>query len=103
MDAHDELFYRLNDPDPHTQAMAELDLLDEIFGGNFVERWLKWNGFEVALRDELAGVSSGLGAGLVWIRHGRYEPLSRRSARQAFSSVRARDSYCLADSSTRHA
>ncbi len=35
------LFYRLNDPDPHTQAMAELDLLDEIFGGNFVERWLK--------------------------------------------------------------
>ena len=35
MDAHDELFYRLNDPDPHTQAMAELDLLDEIFGGNF--------------------------------------------------------------------
>ncbi len=26
MDAHDELFYRLNDPDPHTQAMAELDL-----------------------------------------------------------------------------
>ncbi len=27
MDAHDELFYRLNDPDPHTQVMAELDLL----------------------------------------------------------------------------
>ena len=41
LDAHDELFYRLNDPDPHTQAMAELDLLDRIFGGNFVERWLK--------------------------------------------------------------
>ena len=51
MDAHDKLFYRLNDPDPHTQAMAELDLLDEIFGGNFVERWLKWNGFEDSLRD----------------------------------------------------
>ena len=37
MDAHDKLFYRLNDPDPHTQAVAELDMLDEIFGGNFVE------------------------------------------------------------------
>ena len=31
--------------------MAELDLLDRIFGGNFVERWLKWNGFEDALQD----------------------------------------------------
>ncbi len=50
MDAHDELFYRLNDPDPHTQVMAELDLLYKIFGGNFVERWL-WNGFEDALRE----------------------------------------------------
>ncbi len=47
MDAHDGLFYRLNDPDPHTQVMAELDLLHKIFGGNFVERWLAWNGFEV--------------------------------------------------------
>ena len=51
MDAHDELFYRLNDPDPHTQVMAELDLLHKIFGGNFVERWLEWNGFEDALRE----------------------------------------------------
>ena len=51
MDAHDKLFYRLNDPDPHTQAMAELDLLDRIFGGNFVERWLEWNGFEEELRE----------------------------------------------------
>jgi len=51
MDAHDELFYRLNDPDPHTQATAELDLLHEIFGRNFVERWLEWNGFEEALRE----------------------------------------------------
>ena len=34
MDAHDELFYRLNDPDPHTRVMAELDLLYKIFGGN---------------------------------------------------------------------
>ena len=51
MDAHEKLFCRLNDPDPHTQAMAELDLLDEIFGGNFVERWLEWNGFEDALRE----------------------------------------------------
>ncbi len=31
--------------------MAELDLLDEIFGGDFVERWLKWNGFEDELRE----------------------------------------------------
>jgi len=51
MDAHDELFYRLNDPDPHTRARAELDLLDESFGGNFVERWLEWNGFEDTLRE----------------------------------------------------
>ncbi len=29
--------------------MAELDLLYKIFGGNFVERWLEWNGFEDAL------------------------------------------------------
>jgi len=50
MDAHDKLFYRLNDPDPHTQAMAELDLLDGIFGKGFVERWLEWNGLEDALR-----------------------------------------------------
>jgi hypothetical protein len=31
--------------------MAELDLLDKIIGGNFVERWLEWNGFEEALRE----------------------------------------------------
>ena len=31
--------------------MAELDLLDEIFGGDFVERWLEWNGFADALRE----------------------------------------------------
>ncbi len=48
MDAHDELFYRLNDPDPHTQVMAELRLLAKILGDNFVERWLEWNGFEDA-------------------------------------------------------
>ncbi len=51
MDAHDELFYRLNDPVPHTQVMAELDLLYKIFGGNFVERWLEWNGFEYEPRS----------------------------------------------------
>ncbi len=51
MDAHDELFYRLNDPDPHTQVMAEVDLLYKIFGGNFVERWLAWNGFECEPRS----------------------------------------------------
>ncbi len=31
--------------------MAELDLLYKVFGGNFVERWLEWNGFEDALRE----------------------------------------------------
>ncbi len=31
--------------------MAELDLLHKIFGGNFVERWLEWNGFEDELRE----------------------------------------------------
>ncbi len=51
MDAHDELFHRLNDPDPHTQAMADLDLLYKIFGGNFVERWLEWDGFEDELEE----------------------------------------------------
>ncbi len=51
MDAHDELFYRLNDPDPHTQVTAELKLIGTIFSGNFVERWLEWNGFEYALRE----------------------------------------------------
>jgi len=51
MDANDKLFYRLNDPDPHTAAMAELDLLDKIFGGNFVERWLEWNGLEDELQE----------------------------------------------------
>ncbi len=59
MDAHDELFYRLNDPDPHTQVMAELDLLYKIFGGNFVERWLEWNGFEDELREWRAFRSGG--------------------------------------------
>ena len=51
MDAHDELFYRFNDPDPEVQVMAELDLLDRIFGGSFVVRWLEWNSFDDALRE----------------------------------------------------
>ncbi len=51
MDAHDELFYRLNDPDPEVSAWAELQLIGRIFGGNFVERWLEWNGFENELRE----------------------------------------------------
>ena len=58
MDAHDELFYRLNDPDAHTQVMAELDLLYRIFGCNFVERWLEWNGFEDELREWRAARSA---------------------------------------------
>ncbi len=61
MDAHDELSYRLNDPDPHTQVMAELDLLNKIFGGNFVERRLERNGFEDALRERRAARSAGSG------------------------------------------
>lgn len=56
MDAHDELLYGLNDPDPHTAAMAELHA---IFGGNFVERWLEWNGFEDALREWRSGQPEG--------------------------------------------
>ncbi len=51
MDAHDELFYRMNDPDPKVGAWAELQLIGQIFGSNFVERWLEWNGFEDALRE----------------------------------------------------
>ncbi len=46
MDAHDELFYRMYDPDPEVRAWAELQLIGQIFGSNFVERWLAWNGFE---------------------------------------------------------
>ena len=42
---------RLNDPDPPTQVMGELDLLDRIFGSSFVERWLEWNAFEDELRE----------------------------------------------------
>ena len=41
MDAHDELFYRMNDPDPKVRAWAELQLIGQIFGSNFVERWLE--------------------------------------------------------------
>ncbi len=51
MDAHDELFYRINDPDPMVRAWAELQLVGQIFGSNFVERWLEWNGFEDELRE----------------------------------------------------
>ena len=36
-------------PGRYTGVKAELDLLYEIFGGNFVERWPEWNGFEDAL------------------------------------------------------
>jgi hypothetical protein len=32
MDAHDELFYRMNDPDPKVRAWAELQLIGQIFG-----------------------------------------------------------------------
>ncbi len=51
MDAHDELFYRMNDPDPKVRAWADLQLIGQIFGSNFVERWLEWNGFEDELRE----------------------------------------------------
>ena len=30
--------------------MAELDLLDRIFGLGFVERWLEWNGCDDGVR-----------------------------------------------------
>jgi len=73
MDAHDELFYRLNDPDPHTQAMAELDMLDEIFGGNFVERWLK-------CRCQAQGLEGSCGSGTAVTTLCRAGPLDRHSA-----------------------
>ncbi len=60
MDAHDELFYRMNDPDPKVRAWAELQLIGQIFGSNFVERWLEWNGFEDELQEWRA---AWLGAG----------------------------------------
>ncbi|MEE9185274.1 MAG: hypothetical protein V3U39_12490 [Acidimicrobiia bacterium] len=34
------------------------DLLYKIFGGNFVERWLEWNGFADALREWRAARSA---------------------------------------------
>ncbi len=43
MDAHDD--------DPKVRAWAELQLIGQIFGSNFVERWLEWNGFEDELRE----------------------------------------------------
>ncbi len=45
MDAHDKPCYRLNYPDPKVSAWAHLQLIGRIFGGKFVERWLKWHGF----------------------------------------------------------
>ncbi len=51
MDAHDELFYRLNDPGPNTQVMAELDLLYKIFGG------------AVARLERLRGRAAGVACG----------------------------------------
>jgi hypothetical protein len=44
-------FSDLDSPDPQDEVMEELRLPHEIFGGNFVERWLEWNGFEEALRE----------------------------------------------------
>ncbi len=40
--------------------MAELDLFYKIFGGNFAERWLEWNGFADALREWRATRPPGL-------------------------------------------
>ncbi len=59
MDAHDELFYRMNDPDPKVRGWAELQLIGQIFGSNFVERWLEWNGLEDELREWRAAGSAG--------------------------------------------
>ena len=58
MDAHDELFYRLNHPDPKMSAWAELQLIGQILGSNFVEQWLEWNGFEDELREWTRSASS---------------------------------------------
>ncbi len=87
MDAHDELFYRLNDPDPHTQVMAELDLPYKIFGGNFVERWLEWNSFADALREWRAARSA---SSRNRARHPQLTSPARRKGAvlRAFSCVR---------------
>jgi hypothetical protein len=64
MDANDELFYRLNDPDPKVSAWgAELQLIGQIFGSDFVERWLEWKGFEDEPREWRAFRSGGAVAG----------------------------------------
>lgn len=62
MDAH-ERSYRLNDPDPKVSAWAHLQLIGQIFGSDFVERWLEWNGFEDEPREWRAFRSSGAVAG----------------------------------------
>ncbi len=44
MDAHDELFYRLDDPDPRIRDLAYLLFLEELLGGEWVERWARERG-----------------------------------------------------------
>ena len=51
MDAHDELFYRLDDPDPHIRDLASVAFLEELLGGQWVERWARKRGKLDALRE----------------------------------------------------
>jgi hypothetical protein len=44
-------FPDFDSPDPHDEVVEELDLLHKIIGGDFVERWLEWNGFDEQLRE----------------------------------------------------
>jgi hypothetical protein len=41
MDAHDELFYRLDDADPRIRDLAYLLFLEELLGPEWVERWAR--------------------------------------------------------------
>ncbi len=51
MDAHDELFYRLNDRDPRIRDLAYLLFLEQLLGGKWVERWARERGKLDALRE----------------------------------------------------
>ena len=51
MDAHDELFYRLDDPDPLKRDLAYLLFLKELLGRKWVERRARERGKLDALRE----------------------------------------------------
>ena len=60
MDAHNELFYRLDDADPRIRDLAYLLFLEESLGGKWVERWARKRGKLDTLRQWRAARSASL-------------------------------------------